>query len=124
MTRWLNFTEDEFTCHCGCGRMEMDPIFMAKLGLLRTILRFPLVVSSGFRCPAHNDAVSTTGTTGPHTTGKAVDILINRRLATVLLQFALNSGFTGIGIRQHGPDSNRIIHLDMCDRHDQIIWTY
>ena len=121
---WRYFTMEELTCHCGCGVMEMDSVFMAKLSLLRILVDFPMPVSSGYRCPAHNLAVSSTGLDGPHTTGCAVDVLINRARATILIQFALNQGFMGVGPRQHGDDDNRIVHLDICDRPFQVLWTY
>ena len=34
----------------------------------------PLQITSAYRCPSHNDSVSSTGMAGPHTTGLAVDI--------------------------------------------------
>lgn len=99
----------------------MDPIFMAKVELLRVMLGFPMQESSGYRCPVHNEAI---GGGKPHPTGRAIDIVIYGPHAATLVQFALNQGFRGIGIRQSGKHSKRIVHLDMCDRPEQIIWTY
>ena len=119
---WQYFTSDELTCKCGCGRMEMDSLFMDKLCLLRIMLGFALPVTSGFRCPAHNMDLGGT-LSGPHTTGKAVDIQVVLERAAILAKFALNQGFH-VGLRQHGDFSKRIIHLDLCDRKYQTIWTY
>lgn len=123
-SRWTYFTVEELTCHCGCGQMKMDGEFMLKLVALRDMVGFPLPISSGYRCPLHNASVSSTGDGGPHTTGKAVDVLIGRVRATSLIRAALEMNFRGVGVKQHGPDGGRIVHLDMVSRPDQILWTY
>jgi len=85
--------------------------FMAKIEALRVACGFPLPVSSGARCPSHNAAVSKTGRTGPHTTGRAIDLAVSHGQAFEVLSVALKSGFfTGIGINQKG--GGRFIHLD------------
>lgn len=104
-----HFTLDEFKCaHCGANKM--DAVFLAEVDELRHQYGKPLTVSSGYRCPTHNAAVSETGATGPHTTGRAVDFLIDRSNAYALLKLALMMGFTGIGINQKG--GARFLHLD------------
>lgn len=123
-SRWTYFTVEELTCHCGCGQMKMDGEFMLKMVALRDLLGFGLPVSSGYRCPVHNVRVSSTGDDGPHPTGKATDIVISRARATQVVRAALEMNFRGIGIKQHGPDGGRIIHLDTLPRPDQILWTY
>ena len=90
---YTNFTEKELACKCGvCGKgaADMSPSFMAKLEAIREACGFPLPVTSGFRCQAHNAKVSGTGLHGPHTTGHAVDIRISREQAVVFLRTALN----------------------------------
>lgn len=105
------FTHAELCCrHCGIERM--DPVTMDRLIGLRQALNFPLVVTSGYRCPTHNRAVSSTGSNGPHTTGRAVDIRVYGHRAYELLQAAPLHGFTGIGISQGGAHARRFIHLD------------
>jgi uncharacterized protein YcbK (DUF882 family) len=68
------FKKSEFTCKCGCGRTFMEPDFLKKLDDLRSRVDFPFFVTSGFRCPSYNERISSTGRTGPHTTGRAVDL--------------------------------------------------
>ena len=80
-----NFSVNEMTCKCGCGRHEMDGEFMRMLQTLRDEMQGPLRVSSGFRCEDHNEMVSTTGRTGPHTKARATDILISGERAMVFL---------------------------------------
>lgn len=106
---WRHFQISEFSCrHCGLNLM--DHAFIDLLDELRERLGFPLPVSSGYRCPAHNRAVSTTGDTGPHTTGKAADLLVSHSRAYDVLCTAPLLGFTGIGLQQ--KSSTRFIHLD------------
>lgn len=117
MTAWNpadtpDFTIAELRCRCGCGCAEMDGAFMARLQHLRDRTG-PLAVSSGYRCPAYNTRVSSTGPDGPHTTGKAVDFRIAGPRAHRLAELAFADGLTGLGIRQAGPHALRFIHLDM-----------
>ena len=113
------FKEDEFKCrHCGLARMDHD--FVDKLDTVRGIVQFPLRVSSGYRCPVHNKAVSTTGETGPHTTGMAADILLSGPKAREFLTIAVKF-FPGIGISQKGPLMQRFIHVDDLESR---LWSY
>jgi len=124
-TRWDHFTKEEMTCKCGCGQMLMNDFFMWRLGLTRKFVDFPLIVTSAYRCPAHNHSVSSTGLNGPHTTGRAVDINIYGERALKLVRTALDFGIKGVGIKQKGPLHERIIHLDDLDEPFRpCIWSY
>ena len=112
------FTEDEFRCKCGCGRADMDEEFVRRLDLVRGRLDIPFAITSGFRCPEHNTKVSSTGASGPHTTGLAADIGLSRKNARDALS-ELSEAFSGIGINQKGD--GRFIHVDMLGRR---IWSY
>lgn len=114
MTAWpyANFTESEMACKC-CGKAPMDPGFMRMLQLLRDAVGFPLAVSSGYRCEKYNADVSNTGARGPHTTGKAADLLVAGDRAFKVIQEATALGFTGIGIAQKGPHPSRYVHVDI-----------
>lgn len=112
-SRWTYFTLEELQCRCGCGRADMDTDFMAKIVNIRRLLGFPFIVTSAFRCPEHNQRVSTTGPNGPHTTGHAIDLHVSHERAVDLLQMVyVHGGFTGVGVKQHGPIKGRFIHLD------------
>lgn len=119
------FTRAEFKCK-HCGAEKMDDGFLWLLDELRHRCGFPLLVHSGYRCPVHNQAVSTTGPSGPHTTGHASDIGVDRQRAVSLLRHALGLPFTGIGIKQHG--ATRFIHLDNLTEPEHsprpTIWSY
>ena len=122
-----HFKYRELEGNCGCGRADMDPLFMDRLEDLRTAYDAPIYLSSAFRCPTHNDRVSTTGLHGPHTTGRAVDILIRGSDAYTLILLAMQFGFSGIGIKQHGRYDSRFVHLDDLSYPDfprPWVWSY
>ena len=107
---WANFTRSEFACK-HCGENKTADALIDKLQRLRTAYGRPLIVSSAYRCPAHNAAVSSTGAAGPHTTGRAVDLAVSHAAAFEVLRLAFLSGeFTGIGVQQKG--GGRFVHLD------------
>lgn len=99
---------------------------MDKIELLRIEYNKPLTITSAARCPEHNAKVSGTGKTGPHVTGRAIDIAVDRGNAYKLLTLALKAGFTGIGLRQKGE--GRFVHLDdLPNAQGQprpTLWTY
>ena len=120
-----HFTEQELVCRC-CSKGGLDADFLALLEDLRAAMGRPLTVTSGYRCPTHNMAVSKTGPTGSHTTGRAVDIAIEGEQAYRLLAFATLNQMTGLGIKQHG--ASRWLHLDNLTAADGFprprCWTY
>lgn len=107
---WSLFPRAEMTCKCGCGRADMVPEFMDRLVRVRVRFARLMIVSSGFRCPKHNMAESSTGPKGPHTTGRAADISIRGGGALALAFMAYEEGMTGLGFKQHG--ATRFLHLD------------
>ena len=107
---WRYFKIEEFACRCGCGQNLIDHVFVSELDDLRHRIGFALSITSGYRCPQHNAKVSSTGSTGPHTTGRAADLGVDRTRAYEVLQTALLMKFTGIGVNQKG--GSRFIHLD------------
>lgn len=122
------FTYEEMKCHCGkCDSdgTEMKQQFMDKLDVAREKFG-PITISSAYRCPAYNEHISTTGLKGPHTTGRASDILVSREEAYRLLLIAYEVGFTGIGIKQTGI--SRFLHFDDLTQGDGFprptVWSY
>lgn len=129
MTDWSrvkHFKPGEFACRCGCGVLGIQPGLVYRMDELREAYGKPLVITSGYRCPVHNQNVSSTGPNGPHTTGLACDVGVSGREAVTVLRLALVAGFTGIGVQQKG--NGRFIHLDMIpDSHmakRPWIWSY
>ena len=100
--------------------------FMERIEKLRIQFGKPMTVTSAARCPEYNAKVSSTGLTGPHTTGRAIDFGISRGDAYAVLRLALIAGFTGIGVAQKGP--SRFLHLDDLEQDEgqprPTIWSY
>lgn len=127
MTTLRYFSLTEFACrHCGLAQMHDG--FLRRLDDLRHTLGAPLVVTSGYRCPIHNQAVSSSGPNGPHTTGRAADLRVHGGTALRLVALAEQMGFTGVGVRQHGPQDGRYVHLDdlpaAANRPRPWMWSY
>ena len=122
-----HFRREELQCHCGCGMLPQED-FMQKVETLRLRYGKPLKVTSAARCPEHNTKVSSTGRTGPHTTGRAIDFGISGSEAHRLLVLATDSGYTGIGVNQKGPHDKRFLHGDdLPDAPGQprpTVWSY
>ena len=97
------------------GMRFMDKDFLIRLDELRNACGFPFVIASGYRSPEYNASVSTTGLTGPHTTGKAADIYVYGENTHKFLEeaFAMKC-FTGVGVSQKGI--RRFIHLDTLSK--------
>ena len=111
-----NFSESELACSC-CGKNEMTQETVDALQALRESIGRPLRLSSAYRCPEHNSKVSSTGKSGPHTTGKAIDIACSGKDAWELLSFAMirSKVWKGIGVSQKGKHESRFIHLDTIE---------
>lgn len=108
------------------GQKFMDKLFLTNLDALRHKCGFPFIITSGYRSPEYNNKVSKTGRNGPHTFGKAADILVSRKNVFIVLKNAFEMGcFMGFGIKQHGE--NRYIHIDsLCDHEGPRpnVWSY
>jgi len=82
-----------------------------------------LKVSSGYRCRSHNRAVSKYAApdgSGPHTIGKAIDILISGPDSVSLYKIA-RQYMTGIGL------SRNFIHMDALTPEEgtrPTVWRY
>ena len=118
--RWVNFKPDEFKCSC-CGRLDIYSDLLDLLQSARNILG-PLQITSFYRCPSHNESVSSTGPTGPHTTGKSCDIHVsNSQHRKLLIDYFANK-VTGLGI------AKTFIHIDIISpeelSHRPNCWLY
>ena len=120
---WTNFRHAEIQCRCGCKTNKIDGEFVDRLQKLRYQFARPLIITSGYRCPSHDRSAKVKGA-GAHSTGHAADVAVRGRNAVDFLRIALDCGFTGFGLKQHGD--GRFIHLD--DLRDDwprpMIWTY
>ena len=120
------FTENELRCKCGCGVYFFDESVLDALNAIRGACGFPFPVHSGYRCPEHPieaAKVASGRPVGAHSSGKAVDIGVERERAHRLIQVALEHGCPRIGVNQRGD--GRFIHLDWdYTRPHPTVWSY
>ena len=110
--RWKNFTAEEIACK-HCGQVMLNFHAMDCLQALRERLAAPVKITSGYRCPDHNQAVGG-ASLSQHREGKAFDIITSN--VDALATAAKLSGFTGIG-----KYPNRgFLHVDTGDARE---WT-
>lgn len=124
--KWKEFDQKGLP---GSGELYMDREFVELLDELRGVCGFPFIISSAYRSPEYNNKVSSSGLKGPHTTGKAVDILVYGKQAHKLIDLATKFEFKGIGISQKGDYKTRFVHLDtLSDNENNAprpwIWSY
>ena len=119
--KWVNFSLDEFKCQCGCGYVSVHSDLLDLLQIARNVLG-PITITSAYRCPDHNDKVSSTGLSGPHTTSKACDIHVSNSQHRKLLIDYFTNKVTGLGI------AKTFIHIDIISpeelSHRPNCWLY
>ena len=103
--KWKNFKLEEFKCSC-CGLIDINSDLLDLLQTAREVVG-PLQITSAYRCPEHNNSVSSTGLSGPHTTGKSVDIHVSNSQHRKELIDYFTSKVTGLGI------AKTFIHIDI-----------
>lgn len=117
-----NFSEEEFSCRCGCGSVYVDQELVEKLQELRDLLDTPITINSACRCQDHNKKVG--GVKNSYhlsTPGKlceAADIACSsasERYRIVGLAGAV--GFSGIGV------GTTFVHLDIR-KTTPALWIY
>ena len=129
-SRWPNFKFLEMACR-ETGACVLDSIFMDKVQRLRNAVG-PLSVSSGYRSPEHpveQAKVDRGKPLGTHTLGRAIDLQASFGAAFAIAAASDQAGFTGIGIKQHGPAESRFIHLDDLGEGEFVgvrptVWSY
>ena len=118
--KWINFNPSEFECSC-CQLLDISSDLVDLLQEARNILG-PLQITSAYRCPTHNAAISSTGEHGPHTTGKAVDLHVSNSQHRKLLIDYFTNKVTGLGI------AKTFIHIDIISpeelSHRPNCWIY
>ena len=93
-----NFTVKEFECKCGkCKTTLIDSKLVTYLQLIRNHFGKPVVISSGYRCSAHNKAVGGAAKSN-HMLGKAADIIIAGVDPKEVAKYAESIGVLGIGV--------------------------
>ncbi|KAF1086291.1 Zinc D-Ala-D-Ala carboxypeptidase precursor [Sporotomaculum syntrophicum] len=91
-----HFTETEFACRC-CGLVRANPRLVHLLEQLREQLgNKPVVVSSAYRCAAHNRAVGG-ARQSQHLLGNAADIAVTGVAPREVAAAAEKISFAGVG---------------------------
>lgn len=113
-----HLTEEEFKCPC-CGKCKMDEEFMFRLMDARRIADTPFIITSGFRCYAHNKEVGGYKSSS-HTLGFAADIAVNGdRTRAIIVSALIEAGFTRIGVGQG------LVHVDSDPtKNSPRLWVY
>lgn len=71
-----HFNRSEFRCKCGnCGFDTVDVDTLDVLEAVRTHFDAPVVINSGYRCPAYNAKIGG-APSSQHTLGRAADIRV------------------------------------------------
>ena len=69
----LNFRRSEFCCHCPCGSCLIQKGIVRALQEVRDLVGSPMVITSGYRCPVHNDQIGG-ASHSMHMVGIAADV--------------------------------------------------
>lgn len=106
-----HFNLREFQCKCGCGTVKISSRLVSMLEALRQKLGVPFVITSGYRCPAHNSSASVgSNSTSNHPKGLACDIACPTGYTVEeFTHICLAHGFTGVGAY---PAQN-FVHVDV-----------
>ncbi len=112
------FAHKELECKCGCGKADMDDMFLERLDMLRYKYNRPIILNSAYRCSNHNENVGGVANSS-HTKGLAVDIKCSGSEKYWLLKHAMGLGFQGIGV------ASSFLHLDdKTESPRPNVWTY
>ena len=89
------FKVDEMACPC-CGRVFIDYRLFPILDRIRDAVGQPVIINSGYRCPAHNADVGG-APDSQHLYGSAADITYDGVDVEKLTDIAIEAGASGVG---------------------------
>lgn len=117
----LNFSLDEFECPC-CRELPLEfypnvrRLIDEILDPIRTVIRCPISVSSGYRCNKRNGEVGGADKSF-HLKGAAADIFITDQARfESIIQFIDFNWNGGMGIYRTDREELNFIHLDIGNR--------
>lgn len=113
-----NFKKSEFSCKCSCGFSDIDYNLVVKLQRVRDEIGIPLKITSGCRCPSHNESVGGENFSS-HISGFAADISCTDSFKRMTLLPVLCREFRRVGV------DGIFIHVDIDPTKTQdVLWTY
>ncbi len=101
-----NFSVYELMCK-GTGLLYLNEPALKKLQYMRDLLNKPMILTSAFRSPEHNEAIGG-AVNSMHMLGIAFDVSLIGHDAEHVEKIARRVGFTGIG----RYPSQKFIHVD------------
>jgi uncharacterized protein YcbK (DUF882 family) len=114
----IYFKEEEFKCPC-CGELSLSPNLIPTLTDIRLIYKQPMVITSGYRCWKHNQAIGGVPTS-EHLTGEGADV----ECTTSHDRYKLIDACLSVGIKRIGIGTN-FIHIGISKTLPQeMIWLY
>ena len=120
-----HFPDEDFRCHCGrpcTAAVGPAPALRDTLERLRARYGGPLIISSGNRCPAHNQAVGGVAASEHLAPGgcEAADLACPDGAG----RFRLIQAALAVGVRRLGVGHD-FLHVGVSTDHPQdIIWVY
>jgi len=116
-----HFTPAEFKCQCGKCSGGVKTTLIEMLDDARDMAKVPFVITSGYRCEAHNAAIGASPTSS-HTLGLAADIAApTSHHAFLIMQSLIFCGFRRIGWNQ----AKKFIHCDIdADKPQRVLFAY
>ena len=111
-----NFSRDEFACGCGCGRGfndgDISPDLILHLEGMRARTGRAIFITSGCRCPAHNQQVGgVPNSAHTHIPLAASDL----RVYPGAHEHAMHSAAYAEDVRGIGMKDNVYMHVDWHD---------
>jgi len=112
-----HFSLREFQCrgrNCCGGAVKVDSELLERLEQLRVRLGKPVMLSCGYRCPQHNEAVGGTPNSF-HMQGIAADVRTTNLGMSPLevARMAREVGFTGVGVYDGYHGKRGFVHVDV-----------
>lgn len=116
--KYFNYSEFDSPDVQGSGQL-MDRRILDMLDHTRHLYKKPITITSGYRTPAHNEAVNGVESSS-HLKGLAADIACDNSIDRYdLITCLKEAGFKRIGV------ARTFIHVDIDqDKTQNVIWTY
>ena len=113
--------DPKLICTCGhinCDKRSVKQSTLTRLQKVRDDVMRPLTVTSGGRCPNHQNEVNRK-TPADHQKGIGIDIAVNGGAERAqLVKFGLKHGFNAIGV------AKTFVHLGFREGEQPVIWVY